>query len=299
MTRPLVSVVVIFRDDLRFLEEAIESILAQTHEHWELFLVDDGSRDGSRELAARYVRDTPERIRLLEHEGGANRGTSASRNLGAAEARGEFLAFLDGDDVWLPHKLSEQVAILEAHDEAALVYGAAEYWYGWTGDPADEARDAVRAIGLEAGVIVPPLALTLALESKAPVAWPSDLLVRRSAFEQVGGFEERFRGMFDDQAFLAKVCLVSPVFVSDRSWFRYRRHERSLTAQARQDKHALGLAYLDWLEGYVADAAVQDERLLRALHDKQERYQREVAGGRRQRGRRYVRALAELGRRSR
>lgn len=299
MTKPLVSVVLIFRDELRFLEEAIESVLAQTYEPWELLLVDDGSRDGSGAIAARYASESPERLRCLEHEGGRNRGTSASRNLGAREARGEYLAFLDGDDVWRPDKLSEQVALLEAHAEAALVYGAAEYWYGWTGDPADEARDAVRPIGLEPGLIEPPLALTLALESKAPVAWPSDLLVRRNAFEEVGGFEEQFPGMFDDQAFLAKLCLAHPVFVSDRSWFRYRRHERSLTSSAREEKHALGLAYLDWLDAYVAEAGGGDDRLLRALQDKRGRYEREAAGGPRRRGRGYARALAALGRRAR
>jgi glycosyltransferase involved in cell wall biosynthesis len=294
MTQPLVSVVLIFHDEARFLKEAIESVLAQTYEHRELLLVDDGSRDGSDAIAARYAA-----ARRLQHEGGENRGTSASRNLGAGESRGEYVAFLDGDDVWRPEKLSEQVAILEAHCEAAVVYGAAEYWYGWTGDPADEARDAVRPIGIEPGLIEPPLALTLALESKAPVAWPSDLLVRRSAFEQVGGFEERFPGMFDDQAFLAKLCLAHPVFVSDRSWFRYRRHEDSLTSLARNEKHALGLAYLDWLETYVRERGAGDERLLRALQDKRGRYEREVAGGPGRHGRGYVRALAALGRRPR
>lgn len=298
MTKPRVSVVVIFRDEIRFLGEAIESVLAQSEERWELLLVDDGSGDGSGAVAARHASQAPERIRCLEHEGGINRGTSASRNLGASEARGEYLAFLDGDDVWLPHKLSEQVAILEAHADAALVYGAAEYWHSWSGDPADATRNVVRPIGVEPGLIDPPTVLTLALESKAPVAWPSDLLVRRQAFEQVGGFEERFRGMFDDQAFLAKVCLAHPVFVSDACWFRYRRHERSLTSVARDEKHSLGLAYLDWLEVYVADAAVRDERLLRALQDKWERYRREVVPGPRRRGRGYVRALVH-GRRPR
>ena len=85
------------------------------------------------------------------------------------------------------------MAILEGHPEVALVYGRTEYWYSWTGSPADAERDFIRPLGVEANTVVAPARLlTLALESTAPVAWPSDFMVRRSSFERVGGFEERF-----------------------------------------------------------------------------------------------------------
>ena len=81
---PLVSVVMPFLDGIRFLPEAIDSVVTQTYPEWELLLVDDGSTDGSSALARDYARGRPDRIRYLEHAGHANRGKSTSRNLGIA-----------------------------------------------------------------------------------------------------------------------------------------------------------------------------------------------------------------------
>src|SRR6266545_8317921 len=96
---PLVSTVMIFLDAEPFLEEAIDSVFVQTYRHWELLLVDDGSTDGSSDIAKRYAREHPGRVRYLEHPGHENRGTSASRNLGVRHSRGELVALLDADDV--------------------------------------------------------------------------------------------------------------------------------------------------------------------------------------------------------
>jgi glycosyltransferase involved in cell wall biosynthesis len=129
--KPQVSVIVIFLNEEQFLEEAIASVFAQSYARWELLLVDDGSTDGSTAIARQYAQQYPEKVRYLEHEGHLNRGMSASRNLGARHAAGKYIAFLDGDDVWLPNKLEQQVAILEVHPEAAMVYGPLRRWYSW------------------------------------------------------------------------------------------------------------------------------------------------------------------------
>src|SRR3712207_4310946 len=112
-TEPLVSCIVTFLNAEEFLGEAVESVFAQTHENLELLLVDDGSTDGSTKIARRYAERVPEKVRYLEHEGHENKGAAASRNLGMGEARGEYIALLDSDDVWLGGKLEEQVALLE------------------------------------------------------------------------------------------------------------------------------------------------------------------------------------------
>src|SRR5829696_5818924 len=138
-----VSVVVIFKDAEDFLEEALESVRGQTFRQWDLILVDDGSRDRSTQIARRYSEQVPGRIRYFEHDGHANRGMSASRNLGIANATGEFVSLLDADDVLLPTALEEQVRVLRSHPSAGMVYGPLEYWYSWTGAPEDATRDFV------------------------------------------------------------------------------------------------------------------------------------------------------------
>src|SRR4030095_6915955 len=112
-SKKLVSVILIFLDAEPFIQEAIESVFAQTYDHWELLLVDDGSSDGSTAIARHYVEQCPENVRYFEHQGHQNRGMNASRNLGLRHARGKYIALLDADDVWLPVKLEQQVAILE------------------------------------------------------------------------------------------------------------------------------------------------------------------------------------------
>src|SRR5713226_2470741 len=160
---PRVSVVVIFRDAERFLEEAVASVFAQTCSDWELLVVDDGSVDGSPVLARRMAERQPEQVFYLQHPGGVNRGMSASRNLGIRHARGDYVAFLDADDVWLPSKLAEQVALLEHHPEAAMVYGPTQWWYSWTGRAEDRDRDFVHPLGVAANSLVQPPGLLLQL----------------------------------------------------------------------------------------------------------------------------------------
>src|SRR5260221_1467443 len=101
---PLVSVIIAFLNEQRFLEEAIKSVLEQDYKHWELLLVDDGSTDPSTGIALKYADTFPNKIIYCEHADHINKGLSASRNHGIRRARGSLVAFLDADDVWLPAK---------------------------------------------------------------------------------------------------------------------------------------------------------------------------------------------------
>ena len=137
---PRVSVIVPFLNEEKFLQDAIESVLEQTYTQWELLLVDDGSTDNSTTIAKKNSKDYPDKVYYLAHEAHQNRGVCASRNLGIARAKGECIATLDADDVWLPHKLERQVEILNTHPGAAMVYGTSQYWRSWTGHPKDARR---------------------------------------------------------------------------------------------------------------------------------------------------------------
>jgi len=216
MTRaPLVSVVLIFLNAEAFLEEAIESVLAQTWNDWELLLVDDGSTDRSTSIARRYAELQGERITYLEHDGHMNRGKSTSRNLGLQRARGEYVAFLDADDVWLPAKLARQVATLSRNPEAVMLYGPTQYWHSWA--PEARQRDFRGVLGVRAGVLYRgSYLLSRYLARTGIVPGICSTLARLKAVVEVGGFEESIQHMFEDQTLIAKLCLHGPVFVDSR-----------------------------------------------------------------------------------
>jgi len=255
---PLVSVVVIFRDAERFLDEAVESILYQTYQDWELLLVDDGSVDNSSGQAHWWAAHDQSRIRYLEHADHRNLGMSASRNLGVGHARGKYVAFLDADDVWFPNALEEQVEVLERWSEAAMVYGPLQWWYSWDGRAENHARDVVERLGVPDGLVRPPTLLRMFLRNRGAV--PSGVLVRRNVVERVGGYEEVFRAEYEDQAFCAKICLDWTVFASSQCWYRYRQHPDSCvsislkTGRARQAR----VAFLEWLANYLFSRGTRD-----------------------------------------
>ena len=93
LSKPLVSVIIIFLNAERFLDEAINSILSQTYEHWELFLVDDGSMDNSSQIAHHYTTLYPKKVIYLDHSNHRNMGKGISRNLGLLHPQGEYVAF--------------------------------------------------------------------------------------------------------------------------------------------------------------------------------------------------------------
>ncbi|HZM16768.1 MAG TPA: glycosyltransferase [Candidatus Krumholzibacteria bacterium] len=271
---PTVSAVICFLDAERFLREAIRSVWAQTFTDWELLLVDDGSRDGGHEIAQEMLSQRPEQMRLLEHPGRENRGISASRNLALREARGRYVAFLDADDVWLPEKLERQVALLDAHPEIGMTYGRTQRWYGWTGKPGDAKRDLWYPNYVPDGTIVAaPDLLTLYLQSGgAAVPGICSLLARREAVMAVGGFDDHFRGIFEDQVFYARMCLQHAVLVTDDETTRYRQHETSCCAGAQQRgdydpflPNAGRRRYLHWLRDLVQERRCEDAVLWKAL----------------------------------
>ncbi|HTU61311.1 MAG TPA: glycosyltransferase family A protein, partial [Polyangiales bacterium] len=184
--RPRVSVIMIFLNAERFIEEAIDSVLQQEHRDFELLLVDDGSHEACASIARGYAERYAPFVRYLRHADGKNHGMSASRNLGIAAAKADLLAFIDADDVWAASKLSEQLAILQAHPELGMITGAVRYWSSWQGG-----RDQVVFTGhVQDRVVTPPEAATeLYPLGMAPAPCPSDLLLRRDVVLRVGGFE--------------------------------------------------------------------------------------------------------------
>jgi glycosyltransferase involved in cell wall biosynthesis len=255
MERPLVSAVTIVRDGERFLGEAIDSVLGQTYRNLELVVVDDGSTDRSAEIAARFSRAEPDRVRLVQHGDGGTRGMSAARTLGVDATRGELIGFLDADDVWLPDKIQEQVTLLKTHTGAGMIYGRTQMWYSW--DPNAVRRDFFHELGVEPDRLYPPIRLLpQLLENRVQSPTTCNALIRRDAYEEAGGFEDAFPGLYEDQVFFAKLYIRSATYVSSRCWARYRRyptdeaHQRFSYVRYYRERRE----FLEWLAGYLGEA---------------------------------------------
>ncbi|MEM7761011.1 MAG: glycosyltransferase family A protein [Cyanobacteria bacterium P01_A01_bin.40] len=274
--QPIVSTVIICFNSEKFIEDAIASVINQTYENWELLLVDDGSSDRSPQIMQDYVAQYPQKIRYLEHENHQNHGKNASRNLGIENAVGKYVALLDSDDVWLPHKLEQQVAILERYPEAGMIYGRNYDWYSWTGNPEDKERDCPHRypLGVESNkIIFPPKLLVLLLEGETQPPTTCSPLFRREVFEKVGLFDPNFHDIFEDQDFFAKVLHYTPVFISDELWAKYRQHHNSsmgkYDAAVRQDIniwYEKRLGFLKSVENYLSQQEIKHPEVWECLN---------------------------------
>jgi glycosyltransferase involved in cell wall biosynthesis len=270
---PLVSVIMIFLDAERFIEEALKSVFAQTWPHWELLLVDDGSTDGSTAIARKLAARHPGRVRYLEHPGHINRGTGPSRNLGLRAARARYVSFLDSDDVWMPARLARHVDLLEGMPDVDMVQSRYLMWYSWDeeGERIDDDH-----LGPSFPIfdrpIAPPLCLRLLLAAPSYTPGLFNVTMRRQAAIDVGGFEDSFPGLFEDNVIFAKLYLEKTTYIIPDCLVRYRRHAWSYTRLAKNagDLTAgLGCpaerAYLEWLHEYLRDRGVDDPSLREAL----------------------------------
>jgi glycosyltransferase involved in cell wall biosynthesis len=181
----LVSVIIPAYNAAAFLAETIQSVLAQTYPHFELIVVNDGSTDDTLRIAESFLSDT--RVRCISI---TNAGVSAARNAGFAQSKGSLVAFLDADDVWLPDNLLCKVNLLAHHPEAVLAHAPVE------NIEANSQRTGVINAGKDGKVLHDLLSW-----KHTVVPGPSSILVRRTAIEEVNGFDEALSTAADQDIF--------------------------------------------------------------------------------------------------
>ncbi|MEL6603515.1 MAG: glycosyltransferase family A protein [Cyanobacteria bacterium J06614_10] len=173
-TEPLVSVVIPAYNAADYLPETIQSVIDQSYENWELLVVDDGSTDATPTLVQRFH----EADRRVRHVPKANGGVSSARNLGAQEAKGTLLAFLDADDRWLKDKLSAHVNHMSAHPEIGVSFARVEL---------------IKSDGQTTHKLTNNVVSRLQPQDlfySNPTVTTSNLVIRRDIFLSVGGFDE-------------------------------------------------------------------------------------------------------------
>lgn len=216
---PSVTVIIPVRNGITFVEEAILSVLHQSFRDLELLLIDDGSNDAD---YSQFERLDP-RLRLIRLEGF---GVSHARNTGMDEARGQYIAFLDADDVWFPGKLAAQVRYLERHPNVGVVFGSFKKWLpNQSGqftpaatlisdcsaiDTCDDARSGWLYTRLLTGLLV----------------GMNTAVIRREVKEAIGGFNESMR-QGEDYDFWLKASRIAEMHSLNATVALYRIHGAS------------------------------------------------------------------------
>ncbi|MBM4275039.1 MAG: glycosyltransferase [Deltaproteobacteria bacterium] len=238
---PRASVIIPTYNRAGWVAQAVDSVLAQTYRDLELLVVDDGSTDLTLEALGPFLG----RIKLLRRA--VRGGVSAARNLGAAAARGEWLAFLDSDDRWLPEKLARQMAYLTAHPEYLLCQ-TEEIWIR-RGVRVNPPRHCRKAGG---DIFLPSLERCLVS--------PSAVVLNRRLFEDHGGFDESLPAAEDYDLWLRLTWRYSVGLIDEALVIKRGGHEDQLSRQWGLDRYRIRA-----LDKLVKDPALPEPQRQAAL----------------------------------
>jgi glycosyltransferase involved in cell wall biosynthesis len=278
---PLVSVVIPTYNRTQQTFAAIESVLGQTYSHLEVIVVDDGSRDGSGDVVERFVNQKANGCHRVLFFSQPNQGASVARNKGIAEAKGEYIAFLDSDDVWLPEKLEWQLKALEqlksecdvCFTDASLVSDSGMNRSSFQA----HGKQYGQPIGVDRGA-------TISLAQSFSGFWVSSLLVRADTIRQVGGFRSDI-SFVEDRDLHFRLSLVTSIAYVNKPLIRTDRSPSPPGSTCRPwDKPEVQFRQQQWmLETWLRIGALSPEvraivrRALGALHSHQANWHLENA----------------------
>lgn len=208
----LVSVVIPCYNQAQFLAEAVESVLSQDYPDKEIIVVNDGSPDNTRSVAAQFGN----LIKYIEKENG---GLSSARNTGIRAAKGDFVALLDCDDVCLDGRLKLQADYLIQHSDVGMVVSDALHF---DGKQTSNLRSSTSG--------KPGNHSDFRWETAEYCMTPSTAMIRRSCFDAVGYFDERLRRAAEDWLFAVRLAVQYPMAYVDKPLILYRIHPESATA---------------------------------------------------------------------
>ena len=225
---PMVSVIIPTYNRAALLKETLESVFVQTYTDYEVIVIDDGSTDNTEKMVSALL-PVHTQLRYLKQ---ANTGVSAARNHGIFEARGEWIAFLDSDDLWLPDKLKKQMAFLVKHPTAGAVCHRA-YRYQDGQIKKDEKGEMLQVPWSAGGTASERTTSVLPFELFASEEWvvTSSVLVRKTVLYKAGLFECCLR-IDEDYVLWTKIAKYTEFWFLNDVLSCYRHHEANITNDA-------------------------------------------------------------------
>jgi len=224
---PKVSVITPSFNYARYLPLAVESVLSQSHSDLELIIIDDCSRDGSRDVAEQWKR-LDDRVVTVAHE--QNRGLAAARNSGLAISSGEFVAFCDADDIWLRDKLTIQLEWFQRNPETGLGHADSLIMDADGNLTGQRFSELIHRKGqITSGNLFEDLC------QRNFLCVPT-VILRREAIERAGGFESTLRSL-EDWVCWTKVSMNYPFYFIEEPLAQYRVHQGNLSSDLK------GMAY--------------------------------------------------------
>lgn len=215
MEQNMISIVIPMYNSAPYIKQTVASVLRQTFTDFELIVIDDGSSDGSRDVVLRLA-EADSRVAVHSIE---NRGVSHARNLGCSLANGEFIAFLDSDDIWLPNKLELQYHALQDSDSATVGVGC---WFSLFNESDSERLSVVKPRWDRTWILD-----WLLFKEPGPLM-PSTLLVTAKAITEVGGFDVDMSTVADAD-FSWKLVNHGKVITVDQSLVLYRQSTNQMS----------------------------------------------------------------------
>ncbi|HMO80754.1 MAG TPA: glycosyltransferase [Pyrinomonadaceae bacterium] len=238
--KPLVSAIIPNYNYARYVGEAVESALSQTYPNIEVIVVDDGSKDNSLKVLEKY-RD---RVKIIEQ---VNSGVCVARNRGVAESAGEYIAFLDADDVWLPAKIERQVEKFASEDVLGLVH------VGVTDIDALGKELATHLDGMEGDVA----SELMMFESAVILGGGSGVMIPRKVFDKVGGFDDSLSTSADWDIYF-RISSSFPVGFVDEPLLKYRLHGSNMHSNIKRMEHEMLFAYRKGFAASERDGKVDE-----------------------------------------
>jgi len=233
---PRVSVIIPTYNCGQYICETLNSVIEQAYEDYEIIIIDSSSTDNTKELIERYINKSPEKIKYFYQE---SAGVAAARNKGLREAKGEFIAFLDGDDIWLTKKLGWQIKIMEENPEVAMLSTDVEMFNQdslikpsmWRFNYTEENRslrwEIIQKQFNDSSIIKRNLPHDLLFDN---VVITSSVIVRRKCLDQVGYFDTSF-SIAEDYDLWVRISEVFPIIYFNKVTARYRYREDGLSGE--------------------------------------------------------------------